>query len=101
MAHGDGIDNIYDWKGSIYPLESRKPLRNIWNYHQSRGLGYHEYFLFCEDLNAEPLPVLAAGVPCQNSGRSHSGSDSEITSLYQQCGIPIIGWMIMCRIYLI
>lgn len=89
VAHGDGIDNIYDWKGSIGPLESRKPLRNIWNYHQSRGLGYHEYFLFCEDLNAEPLPVLAAGVPCQNSGRSHSGSDSEITSLGQQCGIPM------------
>lgn len=89
VAHGDGIDNIYDWKGSIGALESRKPLRNIWNYHQSRGLGYHEYFLFCEDLNAEPLPVLAAGVPCQNSGRSHSGSDSEITSLGQQCGIPM------------
>ena len=33
--------------------------------------------------------MLAAGVPCQNSGRSHSGSDSEITSLGQQCGIPM------------
>lgn len=89
VAHGDGIDNIYDWKGSIGPLESRKPLRNIWNYHQSRGLGYHEYFLMCEDMGAEPLPVLAAGVPCQNSGRPYSGSHDEITSLGQQCGIPM------------
>lgn len=68
VAHGDGIDNIYDWKGSIGPLEARKPLRNLWGYHQTRGLGYFEYFRFCEDIGAEPLPVLAAGVPCQNSG---------------------------------
>ncbi len=89
VAHGDGIDNIYDWKGSIGPLYARKPLRNIWNYHQSRGLGYHEYFEFCEDLGAEPLPVLAAGVPCQNSGRPYSGSIDELTSYGQQCGIPM------------
>ena len=68
MAHGDGIDNIYDWKGSIGPLETRKPLRNLWGYHQTRGLGYHEYFLFCEDMGAAPVPALAAGVPCQISG---------------------------------
>ncbi len=89
VAHGDGLDNIYDWKGSIGPLESRKPLRNLWNYHQTRGLGYYEYFLFCEDLGAEPLPVLAAGVPCQNSGRPHAHSFNEITTLGQQCGIPM------------
>ncbi|MDE6340079.1 MAG: alpha-L-arabinofuranosidase, partial [Muribaculaceae bacterium] len=87
LAHGDGIDNIYDWKGSIGPLETRKPLRNIWNYHQTRGLGYHEYFLMCEDFGAEPLPVLAAGVPCQNSGRKHAHSHNEITTMGQQCGI--------------
>lgn len=34
VAHGDGIDNIYDWKGSIGPLEARKPLRNLWGYHR-------------------------------------------------------------------
>ncbi len=89
VAHGDGLDNIYDWKGSIGPIESRKPLRNLWNYHQTRGLGYHEYFLFCEDLGAEPVPVLAAGVPCQNSGRPHAHSHNEITTLGQQCGIPM------------
>lgn len=89
VAHGDGIDNIYDWKGSIGPLESRKPFRNIWNYHQTRGLGYYEYFLMCEDMGAEPLPVLAAGVPCQNSGRPYGGSYNELTSLGQQGGIPM------------
>lgn len=89
VAHGDGIDNIYDWKGSIGPLESRKPLRNLWNYHQTRGLGYHEYFQFCEDIGAAPLPVLAAGVPCQNSGTCGHHSHDEVSSYGQQGGIPM------------
>lgn len=88
VAHGDGIDNIYDWKGSVGPLYARRPLRNLWGYHQTRGLGYHEYFQFCEDIGAEPLPVVAAGVPCQNSGSASHYSTNELTSKGQQCGIP-------------
>ncbi len=88
VAHGNGVDNIYDWKGSIGPLEARKPLYNLWGYHQTRGLGYHEYFLFCEDIGAEPLPVVAAGVPCQNSSRHAHHSHNDITSQGQQNGLP-------------
>ncbi|KAF2511357.1 alpha-L-arabinofuranosidase [Flavobacterium zhairuonense] len=80
VAHGDGLHNIYKWKNTIGPLESRIPMRNIWGYHQSMGLGYFEYFQFCEDLGAEAVPVLAAGVPCQNSSDGGSG---------QQFGIPM------------
>lgn len=80
VAHGDGLANIYKWKNTIGPLEARKPLRNLWGYHQTAGLGYYEYFQFCEDMGAEPLPVLAAGVPCQNSGTGGAG---------QQGGIPM------------
>lgn len=80
VAHGDGLDNIYRWKNTIGPLETRKGDRNIWNYHQSMGLGYFEYFRFCEDIGAEPLPVIAAGVPCQNSSAGGHG---------QQGGVPM------------
>lgn len=89
VAHGDGINNIYDWKGSIGSLEARKPLRNLWGYHQTRGLGYFEYFQFCEDIGAEPVPVLAAGVPCQNSGTCSHHSKDEIGCKGQQGGIPM------------
>ena len=89
VAHGDGIDNIYDWKGSIGALEARKPMPNIWRYHQTRGLGYYEFFQFCEDINAEPLPVIAAGIPCQNSGQCSHHSKDEITCAGQQGGIPM------------
>ena len=67
MLHGQGLENIYHWKESVGPLKDRKPAKNIWNYHQTRKLGFFEYFQWCEDMGAEPLPVLAAGVPCQNS----------------------------------
>lgn len=80
VAHGDGLDNIYRWKNTIGPLEARKPQRNLWGYHQSAGLGYFEYFRFCEDIGAEPVPVIAAGVPCQNSATGGGG---------QQGGIPL------------
>ncbi len=80
VSHGDGIDNIYRWVNTVGPLEARKPMRNIWNYHQSMGLGFYEYFQFCEDIGAQPLPVLAAGVPCQNSATGGAG---------QQGGIPM------------
>ena len=80
VAHGDGLGNMYRWINTVGPTEARKPQRNLWGYHQSMGLGYYEYFQFCEDIGAEPLPVLPAGVPCQNSGTGGHG---------QQCGIPM------------
>ena len=67
LVHGDGLGNIYHWKDTIGPVEQRKGQRNIWKYHQTVGLGYFEYFQFCEDIGAKPLPVVAAGVCCQNS----------------------------------
>ena len=63
MLHGQGLDNIYHWKETVGPLKDRKPARNLWNYHQTSQLGFYEYFQWCEDMGAEPLPVLAAGVP--------------------------------------
>ena len=83
MSHGQGIDNIYHWHHTVGPLQDRKPDFNIWHYHQTRGLGFHEYFQFCEDIGAEPLPVLAAGVPCQNSAANAEGYGG------QQGGIPM------------
>jgi alpha-N-arabinofuranosidase len=68
LAHGDGLGNMYRWKNTIGPIEQRVEQRNIWGYHQTAGLGYFEYFQFCEDIGAKPLPVLPAAVSCQNSG---------------------------------
>ena len=64
---GDGFWDTYRWKTTIGPKEQRKGLKNTWGYHQSMGLGYFEYFQFCEDLGMEPLPILPCGVSCQGA----------------------------------
>jgi len=99
MSHGQGLDNIYHWQHSIGELQDRTPDKNIWNYHQTRGLGFYEYFQFCEDLGAEPLPVLAAGVPCQNSapdkdgyGGQQGGIDMKDMPAYCEEFLNLIEW---------
>ncbi len=96
VSHGDGLKNIYKWENTIGPLESRVPQRNIWNYHQTAGLGYFEYFQFCEDIGAEPLPVVAAGVPCQNSSTGGAGQQGGIPMCdmdnYTQTVLNLIEW---------
>ena len=64
---GDGFWNTYRWKTTVGPKEQRRALKNTWGYHQSMGLGYHEYFQFCEDLGMEPVPILPCGVSCQGT----------------------------------
>ena len=64
---GDGFWNTYRWKTTLGPKEQRRQLKNTWGYHQSMGLGYYEYFQFCEDLGMQPLPILPCGVSCQGA----------------------------------
>ena len=72
---GDGFWDTYRWKTTIGPKEQRKGLKNTWGYHQSMGLGYFEYFQFCEDLGMQPLPILPCGVSCQGTNGGWSMRD--------------------------
>ncbi len=56
----DARNSMYRWKNTIGPLPERAARRNNWGYNQTAGLGYYEYFQFCEDIGAKPLPVLPA-----------------------------------------
>lgn len=54
-------DGIYWWKNTVGPLEARGARRNGWQYNQTFGLGFYEYFCFCEDIGAKALPVVSGG----------------------------------------
>ncbi|WP_052429463.1 alpha-L-arabinofuranosidase C-terminal domain-containing protein [Paenibacillus borealis] len=65
LVHDGSLDpearnSMYRWKNTIGDVASRPSRRNNWSYNQSMGLGYYEYFQFCEDIGAAPLPVLPA-----------------------------------------
>ncbi len=57
----DARDSMYRWINTIGPVEQRPSRRNNWGYDQTLGLGYYEYFILCEDIGCEPLPVVPGG----------------------------------------
>jgi len=96
LVHGNGLSNMYRWKDTVGPLETRRGQSNLWGYHQSVGLGYFEYFQFCEDIGAEPLPVVSAGVCCQHSGftngKGQRGLPMEDMPSFVQDILDLIEW---------
>jgi alpha-L-arabinofuranosidase len=96
LVHGGGIHRYYDWKETVGSVETRKARRNSWGYHQTIGLGYFEYFQFCEDIGAKPLPVVSAGVCCQHAGsspgRGQEGLPLEGMPAYIQDILDLIEW---------
>ncbi|MDQ0901045.1 alpha-L-arabinofuranosidase C-terminal domain-containing protein [Paenibacillus sp. V4I7] len=58
----DDRNSMYRWKNTIGDIAQRPARRNNWSYNQTLGLGYYEYFLFCEDIGAKPIPILPGGV---------------------------------------
>jgi len=77
VVEGSNYADMYRWKDTIGDVSERKQNWNLWSndaspqYHQTYGLGFFEYFQFCEDIGAEPLPVLNCGMCCQARGGVH------------------------------
>lgn len=96
LVHGSSVGNFYRWKDTIGPIEQRHGQMNLWGYHQSVGLGYFEFFQFCEDIGAKPLPVVPAGVCCQNGdnqgGTGQSGLPLKAMPAYIQDVLDLIEW---------
>ena len=78
IVEGRSFENMYRWKETIGDISERKINWNRWQlqeyqlpnqnsdeYFQSYGLGFYEYFLLCEDIGAEPVPILNVGMTCQ------------------------------------
>ena len=97
---GDGFWDTYRWKNTIGPRNQRVGLKNTWGYHQSMGLGYYEYFQFCEDLGMAPLPILPCGVNCQgaNGGwgmwpeQAQDACPMEQMDMWVQDALDLIEW---------
>jgi len=101
VIEGKTLESAYNWKDSIgnglaftingevtYGDVATRPLGiNLWGdlnnasanpYYMTYGMGFYEYFLLCEDLGAEPLPVLNCGTSCQIQGAKTVGTPADI-----------------------
>jgi alpha-N-arabinofuranosidase len=75
IVEGYDLSLRYQWKNTIGEISQRKLIKNRWNtefrhrlttdYYQSFGLGFYEYFLLCEQIGAEPMPIINCGMACQ------------------------------------
>lgn len=71
IVEGRTLDNAYRWKDTVGPIWQRKQNFNRWTnrespqYFQTYGLGFFEFFQFCEDIGAEAVPILNCGMACQ------------------------------------
>ena len=43
----------------------RPGVYNLWGYHSTEGLGFHEYLQLCEDMGTDALYVCNCGMTCQ------------------------------------
>jgi alpha-L-arabinofuranosidase len=71
IVEGRDVANMYRWKDTIGDVAERKQNWNVWQdrtspeYNQTYGLGFFEYFQLCEDIGAEPVPIINCGMCCQ------------------------------------
>lgn len=99
IVEGAGDGNQYNWKKTVGPLRERRTDYNLWGAHredgdytQSNQVGLYEYFLLCEDLGMEPIPVVWAGMACQfRSNECASLDDAEFEQAVTDA-VDLIDW---------
>ena len=64
VVEGVTLENRIQWKNTIGDIARRPGRWDLWGYHNTEGLGFHEYLQLCEDLNSEPMYVVSAGLSC-------------------------------------
>ncbi len=102
IVEGYTLDNRYQWKDTVGPVEQRTQNWNRWQTHneyhdgngmygycQTYGLGFYEYFLLCEDIGADAVPVVNVGLSCQYQAKEYSTYD-ELYEIYIQDALDLI-----------
>ncbi len=64
FVEGITIEDRPQWKRSVGPIEERPGTYSPWGYWSTDGLGYHEFLQFAEDIGADALYVVNAGISC-------------------------------------
>lgn len=76
FVEGITIGSRHQWKKTIGRLEDREGTYSPWGYWSSDGFGYHEFLQFAEDLDADALLVVNAGVSCSMRSGTYLEDDA-------------------------
>ena len=58
---GDTVQQRFDWKKTLGPIDERPGHQGPWGYRSTDGLGLLEFLEWCEDMKAEPVLAVYAG----------------------------------------
>ncbi len=101
---GDGLEFTINGEKTIGDVATRPLCANIWAdfnnkqsdaYYMTYGIGFYEYFLFCEDIGCEPIPVLNCGLSCQ--GRPNPSGPQPGTPEFQEYVQDALDLVEFCR----
>lgn len=92
LVEGARLADRYQWKNTIGPVEERIEEMNFWNYQQSMGLGFYEYFRLCEDIGAEPIPIINCGISFAGENNSEEDIPMEEMDAFAQDALDLIEW---------
>ncbi len=106
IVEGNTLENRYQWKKTLGPVEERKYNWSRWavhngnpdneftgpfaHYGQTYDIGYYEFFLLCEYLGAKPLPVMNVGLACQFMSSEKVDMESVKMQEYIQDALDLI-----------
>ncbi|HOQ13848.1 MAG TPA: alpha-L-arabinofuranosidase C-terminal domain-containing protein [Bacillota bacterium] len=106
IVEGNTLYNRYRYKDTLTEPWRRRNNWNRWavhgtspennfetifsHYNQTLGLGFYEYFLLCELIGAEPLPVLNVGLACQYQSLEQVEIESEEFKQFVSDAIDLI-----------
>lgn len=106
IIEGNTLENRYKWKDTIAPAEERRFNWNRWavhncnentgfsgpyaHYGQTYGVGFYEYFILCEYLQAKALPVVNVGLACQYMSTEQVDLNSAEMQEYLQDALDLI-----------
>ena len=102
IVEGTTLENRYQWKNTVGPVENRPINVNRWtydqfgrmfpDYYQSGGLGFYEYFRLAEEIGAEPVPIISCGMACQFENDPATDPDCPLDELgtYIQDALDLI-----------
>lgn len=61
-VEGLSFESAPDWRKMVCPPEDRPGMWGYWQYRSTDGFGYHEFLQFCEDVGADAMYVVFAGM---------------------------------------
>jgi alpha-N-arabinofuranosidase len=70
---GFNVQNRFDWKKTLGPIEDRPGHMGPWSYRSTDGVGLLEFLEWCEDLNMEPVVGIYAGLHLDGGKQTITG----------------------------